>query len=130
MATPKQEKFIKLLSENLGKSGDTKTLGEIMLEAGYSESMARSPSQVMASEAVQEGISEFVKMLDDKRRLALTKITEAKLEKTNAYQLALVTDLLNKNHELLTGGNTEKKEININVDSNANDRYAPSLNTN
>ena len=33
MPTPKQEKLIKLLFENVGKSGNTKTFEQMMLEA-------------------------------------------------------------------------------------------------
>ena len=84
MATPKQQKLIKLLLDNLGKMKVTKTLGEMILEAGYTKNMADNPYQILESETIQEGISDFVRMLDDKRRLSLVKITEKKLEEASA----------------------------------------------
>lgn len=107
MATPKQQKLIKLLIENYGKVGETKSMGELMVLAGYSEQSAKNPHLILDSEVIQDGIEDFVKMLDDKRRMALTKINEKKLESSNAYHLALIADVLSKNHQLLSGKATE-----------------------
>jgi len=41
MPTPKQEKLIRLLLDNLGNKKNTKTFREMILEAGYEESMAK-----------------------------------------------------------------------------------------
>lgn len=107
MATPKQEKLIKLLMENYGAKKNTKPLGELMLEAGYSEASAKNPKLIIESEEIQNGISEFVSMLDDKRRMAIVKLTDDKLEKSSAKDLASIVDVLTKNHQLLTGGETD-----------------------
>lgn len=133
MPTPKQEKLIKLVSENLRISGNTKSLGELMLEAGYSKSMSKTPSQVFESETIKEGIEDFVKMLDDKRRLAITHINKKKMEKSSARDLAYITDVFTKNHQLLTGKATEmvktialpselieKNAINSSTETNSN----------
>lgn len=108
MATPKQEKLIKLLIENYGKKGETKTLGQILVDAGYSEESAKNPHLLIGSSVVQEGIEDFIKTLTDKRGLAITKISEEKLEKSSARDLASIVDTLTKNHQLLTGGDTER----------------------
>ena len=55
--------------------------------------------------------------------MALTKITAKKLEKSNAYQLALITDVLTKNHQLLTGGDTEKSKTVIEISEQVSKRY-------
>ena len=49
-------------------------------------------------------------MLDDKRRLSLTHIDNTKLKRSSARDLAYITDVLTKNHQLLSGGETEKVE--------------------
>ena len=123
MGTPKQEKLIKLLMVNYGKAGETKSLGNLMIEAGYSKKSAKNPKLFLESPIIKEGIEDFIKTLDDKRRLALTKITAKKLEKSNAYQLALITDVLTKNHQLLTGGDTEKSKTVIEISEQVSKRY-------
>lgn len=107
MPTPKQEKLIQLLVENLGKRGNTKTLGELILLAGYSEAMAKNPYQILESETIQEGIEDFVDGLDKLRKKALKHITKQKLEKSSAKDLTQIADLATKNHQLLTGKATE-----------------------
>lgn len=108
MPTPKQTKLIKLIVENLGAKGKTKTLGALLLEAGYSKEQSECPAQIIGSNTVQEGISDFLGMLDDKRRMAITQITEKKLKKAPARELAYVVDILTKNSQLLSGKETER----------------------
>ena len=107
MATPKQEKLIKLLMDNYAKQGETKTLSKLMIEAGYSKQSAKNPKLILDSEVVKDGINNFISMLDDKRRMAVTKITSKKLNEVNAYQLSLIADVFTKNIQLLNGKETE-----------------------
>lgn len=105
--SPKQQKLVRLVLENLGSKGITKTLRQIMLEAGYSAQTARGAArEIIQSSTVQEALDPYIRELDDKRRLALSHITDKKLKGTNAYSLALINDLLTKNHQLLSGKET------------------------
>lgn len=113
MPTPKQTKLISLLIKNFGTKGKTKTLGALLLEAGYSQNQADNPYQIIESETIQEGIVDFLGMLDDKRRMAITHITEKKLKKAPARELAYVSDTLTKQHQLLSGGDTERQSITV-----------------
>lgn len=115
MATPKQEKLIRLLIENHGKLGERKTLGEIMIEAGYSPESAKNPNDFINVPTVQEGLAEFIKALDDKRKLAITKLTEKKLEDANADALVRIMNGLTKDHQLLSGNATETSALTIKV---------------
>jgi hypothetical protein len=110
MATPKQEKLIKLILENLGNPNKTETLGKLIKKAGYSDAMAKNPQMIFESKTIQSGIEDFVKQIDDKRRRALTKITDKKLDKSSAKDLSQIVDVLTKNHQLLTGGETERSK--------------------
>lgn len=112
MATPKQQKFIKLLSENLG-NGNTKTLGQIALEAGYSESMSESPHQILQTLAVKEGMSSVVDDLAQLRQRALDELKARDLSEERYADVVKGLDTLTKNHQLLTGGSTENNDINI-----------------
>lgn len=113
MPTPKQEKVIKLLLENLGKPNNTKTLGELLLEAGYAQSVADNPFLVLESEAVKDGLQEFVKDMEKKRKNALKEITDAKLKETSAKDAASIVDTLTKNIQLLSGKATENTDVNL-----------------
>jgi hypothetical protein len=111
MATPKQEKLIQLLLENLGKEGSRKSLGEMMRESGYSEAQSKNPYQIMESNGVQEGIAEFVSELKAKRDKALKSITEDKLADASARDNAHIVDILTKNIQLLSGQDTERSSV-------------------
>ena len=111
MATPKQIKLIKLIRENLGNVKSTKTLGKMLIEAGYTKGTAKNAYMIFESDAIKKGTQDFIDSLDDKRKLAITYITNKKLKKAPARELAYVTDLLTKNHQLLTGGKTENTGV-------------------
>ena len=113
MPTPKQTKLIELIIKNLGDVKERRTLGELMLEAGYSKSQSEAPSHILDSDVMQEGISDFIRSLDDKRKLAITAITKKKLDKAPARENAYVAEVMTKLSQLLSGGNTSKEEIKI-----------------
>lgn len=115
MATPKQEKLITLLLDNLGKGGETKTLKEIMREAGYSEAMAKNPYQAIQGEAVQEGLANVVKDLNDLRQKALNELKARNLEKERFPDVVKAIDIYTKNAQLLSGQETERQGLSINV---------------
>ncbi len=93
--------------ENYGAKNNTKSFGELMISAGYSPESAKNPKLILESEKIQDGIKDYLNELDDKRRMAITQITQSKLKKAPARELAYVTDVLTKQHQLLSGGSTE-----------------------
>ena len=121
MATPMQQKLLKIIFENLGNTKSTMSKGEMLLKAGYSKSQSDNPQQIFSSLTIREATDEFTKQLDDKRRRAITYITDSKLEKSSARDLTYVVDTLNKAHQLLTGEDTERQGINLNIIKYEND---------
>ena len=113
--TPKQQKLITLISENLGKTGDTKTLGKMILEAGYSKSMSESPQQILKSHTMRYIMQEFMDELRHKAQMSLSAITPKKLKDASARDNAAIVDTLTKNAELLSGHSTERRAINIEI---------------
>lgn len=109
--TQKQLKLLELLKINIAKTGQRKTLGELLLEAGFSESTSKQPSNIMKSETIKQGMADYLNTLDDKRKQSLYHITDKKLKQSKARDLAYINDLLTKNHQLLGGGATERVEI-------------------
>jgi hypothetical protein len=48
-ATIKQKRLAKLVSDNIRKGAKSKPLGSLMVEAGYSESTSKRPSEIVKS---------------------------------------------------------------------------------
>jgi len=113
--TPKQQKLINLILENLGNKDNTKTLGEMILEAGYSKNMADNPYQILQSPTIRDGLQEFTDELRLKAQLSLRAITPKKLQIASARDNAAIIDTLTKNAELLSGHETERQAINIEI---------------
>lgn len=115
MPTPKQEKLIQLIQENLSLTGERKTMKELMLEAGYSDSQSDSPIHILSSETMKEGLSDFIGLLEDRRKAAVARLSDAKLDEATALQTASVIDILTKNIQLLSGKETEKNKTVIEI---------------
>lgn len=113
MPTPKQEKLIRLLRDNLGNTGSSKTLGEMLIEAGYSKATSKNPYIIFEGLPIKEVTDEIIESLKDKRKMAITHVTDKKLSKAPARELAYVTDIFTKNIQLLSGKPTERTEIDI-----------------
>ena len=76
--TPKQQKLIKLLIENYGNKKATKTLGELIIEAGYSESSSKNP-QLVITEEMREELNPIIDKMQKIRTKALDSITDSAL---------------------------------------------------
>lgn len=114
MPTERQKKLIKLLSENLGKrGGEILNLGDLLREAGYSESMARSPAQVFkGSKTIKTVADSFIKRLQDHRSKALARMDKL-VDKAGYRDAVDGLDKTTKNIQLLTGGKTENVGFSI-----------------
>ena len=108
MATPKQEKLLKLLIENYGEVGSTKSLGQLLKEAGYSDASAHNPKIILESKEIQEGLNDVIADLEELRRDALKALKEKDLSEERYSDIVKGIDTLTKNHQLLTGGETER----------------------
>jgi len=106
--TEKQKKLIKIISENINSRGFTKTMKDMMLEAGYSESMAKR--QVATRESIKEETEPIVEALIAERDAAIEAM-KSKRGKAKYRDLADAIDKLTKNIQLLGGKPTENLEI-------------------
>ena len=91
MATTKQKIAISKTYENLGK-GNTKNIGEIMLESGYSKSVAKNPQNLTQSKAWQEAKAEidYARHIKELDKMASTK------NNTDKYNVLRSKDMLFK----------------------------------
>jgi hypothetical protein len=108
--TPKQQKLIKLLIENYGNKKATKTLGELILEAGYSESSSKNP-QLVITEEMREELTPIIDKMQKIRTKALDSITDSALGTSSPRDNVYVADTLTKNIQLLSGNATERTTV-------------------
>ena len=110
MATEKQKKVVEKLVENRRLEKPIGT-GEILREAGYSEGSIIKPSQVIRSKGVQEELKPFIKKLQNERNRLMNAIEIKDLDNVEYKKMIESLDILNKNIQLLSGGDTERQRI-------------------
>ena len=95
--------------------GMGKDLQELMMEAGYKKDELETFGPIMKD--VNENIKskQFIGELDKKKRLALSCITEVKMQLASAKDLANIVDVLNRTEQLLKGNATHRLDINKNI---------------
>lgn len=114
--TIKQRALINDILANVGVAKENPTKRELLLRNGYSNSVAnKTPSRILNSPVIKSRTESFIKQLEDKREMAISHLTKTKLERANARDTAYTVDILTKNHQLLTGGDTERGGVNINL---------------
>jgi hypothetical protein len=107
--TLKQQKFVKKILENLGNNGEVDNLCQIAKEAGYSDSMAKNPKEIIETNGVQEKLEPVLKSLKQARRRAIDKL-EGKEEKATYRGLIKGIETFSKQIDRLQrSGNKEKK---------------------
>jgi len=107
--TIRQVKFLKLYKETMAEKGITsrKTLGELAREAGYSEVMCKDPERITKSKAIRPELEELRNRLTDINSRVLDHITDDKLDKSNAKDLAFSFDKIQKHINIIQGDPTE-----------------------
>ena len=111
--TPKQAKLVSLISDNLRRTEGTRTLGELMLEAGYSKSQSEKPGQITKSPIIQEAIDPVIKSLRKIRENALKALIKRNMEEEKARDVIDIIDKTTKNDQLLSGKPTERTKVEI-----------------
>lgn len=103
--TEKQRKLIKLISENLSTTGLTKSLTQLMKDAGYSDSSSRQQAEIM--NRLDEEINPVVNAMIKERDAAIKRMAQIR-GKAKYRDLTDAIDKLTKNAQLLSGKETEK----------------------
>jgi hypothetical protein len=122
--TPKQNKVISQVLEDMGKVGYTKKLREIMKNAGYSKAIQKNPQLIMNSPRIKEHLKPFIKRIEEKKSMALNELTQEKVRKAGARDIAGVVDILVKNEQLLKGGATARVIISPQEKQEVDDAFA------
>ncbi len=76
LKTAKQKKLIKLISENLGGKKGGRTMKSMMLEAGYSESMANQQSSVLCLIKESKEFGDYIERLENMREKLMKRMED------------------------------------------------------
>ena len=107
--TPNQVGVIKDTISTI-KAGKKVNKGKILRQNGYSHYVSKAPQVVYNSKAVKDALKPFLEGLTDARQRALKHLTDNKLKKSTARDLAYTIHNLTQDHQLLTGGDTERSK--------------------
>ena len=83
--TDKQRKLVKLISENLGLA-KPKTLQQMMLDAGYSESSAHQQTTLLAG--IREELEPIVQAMQDHRETVIKEMVRKMVDESAAKYAA------------------------------------------
>lgn len=112
--TIKQQKMLNGILANLG-SEQTKSLGQIAKEAGYTPAMQKNPKEILKSPALQYELNKYIEKLREKSQKALNAINDKKLAVSTAKDLTYITTTLSKHEQLLSGNPTDRVDGNLSL---------------
>lgn len=114
MASESAKQAATKVLEALG-NGEKVVMGKILREVGYSDNTADSPREVTKSKSYQSTIAPFVEKLEKERDRILLEISVKDLDKEKHSDLVRSLDTITKNVQLLSGKETERTGVQINV---------------
>ena len=105
--SPNQSGVIRDTLKDLSQ-GKSVNKWKILKNNGYAHSVQNSPQVVYDSKAVKQALQPFLDGLDDARKRALSHLDDKKLSKSSGRDLAYIIHNITQDHQLLTGGDTER----------------------
>lgn len=100
--TPQQKRAVELFKQNM-LSGGTKTIKDILLEAGYAKTSADQQHNAMSG--IKPLLQPFIDRMTAHREEVLKKMEE-KIDSAHYADLTRSVDVLTKNIQLLSGKST------------------------
>lgn len=97
------------------RKGEPVIMGQVLREVGYGEGTTLTPNQVTETKSYQAEIAPFVEKLKKERDRIVLKMSIKDLDKVQYQHLVTATDSLTKNIQLLSGKETERAGVTINV---------------
>jgi len=124
MASENAKNVAHKVLESMGK-GEKINLGKIIRSEGYSDNTADSPKQVTDTKSYKETINPFLEQLEAERNRILMEISIKDLDKERHTDLVRSLDTITKNVQLLSGKETERSGVSINVINYGGDNDTP-----
>jgi hypothetical protein len=114
MASENAKKAATKVVESLG-TGKKVNMGKILREVGYSDNTSDNPQEVTGTKSYQSVVMPFLEKLEAERNRILMEISTKDLDNERHTDLVRSLDTLTKNVQLLSGKETERAGVNINV---------------
>jgi hypothetical protein len=109
------------VSETL-RNGQKVNMGKIMLRHGYSETTSKSPRRIKQTKTYINTMKDIVEQMQEERNAAM-KEAQKKRGKANYNHLIDSIDKLTKNIQLLSGGETSRDKISLEISEVVAKRY-------
>lgn len=103
-------------------AGEKVSVGKIAVAHGYAKSMETHPEKIKNTESYQKEIRPFVDKLISNRNRAVQKLNKT-IDKATYRDLISAIDTFTKNIQLLSGKETDKVGLTINVESEVAEKY-------
>lgn len=114
MASERAKNAAKKVLEKTRK-GEPVIMGQVLREVGYGRGTTLTPNQVTNTKSYQAEIEPFVKKLEKERDRIVLEMSIKDLDKVQYQHLTSAVDTLTKNIQLLSGKETERAGVTINV---------------
>lgn len=114
MASKNAKLAAEKLLETIG-TGEKVSMGQILRDVGYADNTADNPKLVTSTASFQETIDPFVEKIKKERDRIVAAMSVKDLDVVQYQHLASATDTLTKNIQLLSGKETARSGVNINV---------------
>jgi len=114
MASENAKRAATKVVESLG-TGKKVNMGKILREVGYSDNTSDNPQEVTGTKSYQSVVMPFLEKLEAERNRILMEISTKDLDNERHTDLVRSLDTLTKNVQLLSGKETERAGVNINV---------------
>ena len=114
MASENARQAAKKVLETVGK-GKKVVMGEILREVGYADNTADNPDHVTKTKSYQSVVNPFVEKMIAERDRVILAMQVKDLDTVQYAQLNSAIDTFTKNIQLLSGEETERAGVNINV---------------
>ena len=114
MSSENARRVAKDVLESVGK-GEKVVLGKIILKNGYAKKTSLSPKQVTETKTYKEIVIPIVDEMKAERSRIMSELRLKDLSEVDYEKLTKSLDIFTKNIELLSGGDTERTEVKIQI---------------
>lgn len=96
------------------RKGQKVVLGDI-IKKRYSKSVSKSPTKVTKTKSYKAVLEPIVKRMENERDRIMAELTIKDLSEVDYEKLTKSLDIMTKNIQLLSGGETERNEVIVTI---------------
>lgn len=126
MASKNAKRAADKVLEKIGK-GERIVLGHILREVGYAEATADNPKVVTETQTFKSVVNPVIQAMEAERNRIMAALAKKKHDKEKYRDLIDGMDKLTKNIQLLSGKETERAGVTVNLVSYADGNSPPQV---